>query len=271
MTPTDQRHLHYQGYRATPPLWRDGVLTEHRQIDLPSGPDKLLPTEKDLPRRLGKRTEAFVFHQLRNTPGIEWIADGLQIQENRRTVGELDALYYDQGTPVHLEVAYKFYLYDTLCEAADPLARWIGPNRKDNLSLKLRKLRERQFPLLHHSASQPYLTAYGLAADQCAQRVCCKGQLYLPYDDREVGIGPLNRACVAGFHLPFRELERLAGFRFYVPRKLDWLIVPHDGVRWLDHADAKLRINDDIREGRSPLVWWRSGEESVGRCFLTAW
>jgi len=152
--------LQYQGYRTTPPLWNKEVLTLYPQIELPDNPEHFLSKDGPLPQRLGKRVESFVYHQLRHSPGIEWITDGLQIQEDNRTVGELDALYYDHGTPVHLEVAYKFYLYDTLNEPADPLARWIGPNRKDNLSLKLRKMADRQFPLLHHPATQPYLAVH---------------------------------------------------------------------------------------------------------------
>lgn len=262
----------YLGYKATPPLWTtQQALLPSPQIKLPAGPSKIAPPPDQKNQRLGKLVETFVYHQIRSQPTVEWIADGLQIQQNNRTVGELDALYYDQGTPVHLEVAYKFYLYDTLAEYPDPLASWIGPNRKDNLSLKLQKLSRKQFPLLHHPAAATYLSGFGLTADRISQRVCVKGQLFLPYHQQSTDVGPLNPACVAGFHLPFRELSVLKAYDFFVPQKLDWLIVPHHDVAWLGFVAAKLQVGKDIGVGRSPLVWWRSPQGELGRCFMTAW
>lgn len=227
MNSPENHHQRYQGYRATPPLWAKQELLPHPQITLPTGPTEIAPAANQNKQRLGKLAESFVYHQLRSLPTVEWIADGLQIQQNNRTVGELDALYYDRGTPVHLEVAYKFYLYDTLAEYTDPLARWIGPNRKDNLSLKLKKLHSKQFPLLHHPAAATYLAGYGLTADHIEQRVCLKGQLFLPYDQQHIDLNPLNPDCVAGFYLSFQKLAVLEAYHFFVPRKLDWLIVPH--------------------------------------------
>lgn len=269
MIPPDTA-FHYEGYRTTPPLWREGVLTAYPQIELPEGP-KRFPPDRDPPRRLGKRVESFVYHQLRHAPGIEWITDSLQIQQNNRTVGELDALYYDHGTPVHLEVAYKFYLCDTLNEQTDPLARWIGPNRKDNLSLKLQKMAGRQFPLLYHPAADPYLRAHGLSAGAIQQRLCFKGLLFVPHDQTGTDPGPLNANCVAGFHLPFAQLSKLNKSLLFVPRKPDWLTVPHHDVPWLSFDEARNVIHGEVQTGRSPMVWWRAQNGRTGRCFVTAW
>jgi hypothetical protein len=177
----EEHTLRYRGYRATPALWTGDDVLGLQQISIPDefarGADVVAWNNQ----RLGKLVEEFVIHDLKATPSITWITESLQIQNEKLTLGELDALYYDQGTPTHLEIAYKFYLFDTLTTYGNPLAYWIGPNRKDNLSLKLTKLRNRQFPLLHNPITQPYLDHHGLEAGDIQQRVCFKGQLFLPY------------------------------------------------------------------------------------------
>lgn len=175
MNASTPHHLRYQGYCSTSPLWTQEDLTPYPQIQLPEEPVTSFPPEIPGKHRLRKLVETFVYHELKSLPAVQWIADGLQIQEGKRTVGELDALYYHDRGPIHLEVAYKFYLYGTLAEDPDPLARWIGPNRKDNLSLKLDKLRNRHPPLPQHPAAAAYLKKLGLSAEQVVQRVCLPG------------------------------------------------------------------------------------------------
>lgn len=260
------QYLRYQGYRSTPVLWKGELLPSAPQISLAPGSGP--PENQGLPRRLGKMVEAYLYHDLRQTPGIDWIADGLQIQENRRTVGEIDALYFEKGTPVHLEVAYKFYLHEALENPREPLDCWVGPNRKDTLGRKLKKLRTHQLPLLHHPATAPYLAAYGLRAEEIEQRVCCLGQLFLPYGQPVIDMAPLNPECIAGFHLPFAQLEALSDRQFYLPQKLDWLVKPHPAVAWLAYAEMLELLETEMAHGRSPMLWWRDSRGILGRCFV---
>jgi len=62
-------------------------------------------------------------------------------------VGELDCLILRDKKPIHLEVIYKFYLYDASVGDTE-IAHFIGPNRKDSLIEKLTKLQEKQLPIL---------------------------------------------------------------------------------------------------------------------------
>ncbi len=268
---TPDYRLRYEGYRATPPLWEQSESFPYPQISLGSESVHPLRTEPQTKQRLGKLVETFVYHDLQRLPGISWIADSLQIQENHRTVGEIDALYYDNGVPVHLEVAYKFYLFDTLTRHPDPLAQWIGPNRRDDLSRKLQKLRHRQFPLLSHPAAAPYLAEHGLRAHEIEQRICFRAQLFVPYHRQDLIIRPLNPDGAVGFHLPFRAMAALAEYHFFIPDKLDWLIAPHPKVAWLGYTDTESILTALIDQGRSPLLWWRSTSGELGRCFLTSW
>jgi len=265
---TDRR---YRGYRHTPQLLRSAVLPQYPPVELPAGPERYEAPPDQRHQRLGKLVETYVYHQLRSLESVQWIADSLQINLEQRTVGELDALYLDAGRPVHLEVAFKFYLYDTEAAYDDPLDHWIGPNRNDTLSLKLAKLAGRQFPLLRHPAAAKQLTEYGLVAAGITQRICFKGQLFIPFGRSDVELGPLNPACVAGYHLPFEEMGRLAGHRFYIPEKLDWLVEPYAEVTWLDFEVAQALVCAQIEQGRSPMVWWRSPQGEFGKCFLVGW
>lgn len=263
--------LRYQGYRATPPLWESLEVSPFRQIQLPVHPEKLDAAAQFRNQRLGKLVEEFVFFQLKKTPSVNWVFDSLQIQENKRTVGELDALYYDQDVAIHLEIAYKFYLYDTLEKHRNPLAHWIGPNRKDNLSLKLDKLRSKQFPLLHHPLTSPYLERLDLKASNLEQRLCFKAQLFVPYGWQAFDPLPLNPACIVGFYLSFDAITQLQDYQFFIPEKLDWLITPHHDVAWMDFSVASDHLKAAIDAGRSPMVWLRHPDGMLAKGFVVFW
>jgi len=261
----------YQGYLSTPLLWTSDQLFPFPQIELN---EQAKITDKGTVfkhQRLGKLVEEFAFHQLKTQPLVSWIGDNLQIQDGKRTVGELDALYYQGETPIHMEVAYKFYLYDTLETYDAPLAHWIGPNRKDSLSYKLAKLHRKQFPLLHHALTKTHLERYGLEASDIVQKTCFKAQLFLPYRNRAIDVSPLNVDCIAGFYISFRELQQFAAFEFFIPVKLDWLIAPHAGVDWMPYAEAVALLEVDIRNQRSPMVWVRGMNGEMGKGFVVFW
>jgi len=56
---------------------------------------------------------------------------------------------WENNKPIHLEIIYKFYLYDPSIGLTQ-LDHWIGPNRRDSLVKKLTKLKQKQLPLLYH-------------------------------------------------------------------------------------------------------------------------
>jgi hypothetical protein len=263
--------LRYEGFSQTPPLWGEETVSPFPQIKLVgSSPSGNVPVVFKN-HRLGKLVEEFAFHQLKDQDGITWIADNLQIRDNRRTVGEIDALYYDHNVPVHLEVAYKFYLYDTLEDHDHPLAYWIGPNRKDNLFYKLSKLHGKQFPLLHNALTKPYLDRYELAGDGIEQRLCFRAQLFVPYQNGNVNFGDLNPDCVVGNYLSHQKLALFKGLKFHLPAKLDWLVAPHHAVEWIGYQSFADEINRYVLEERSPLVWVRHGEGDFRRWFVVFW
>lgn len=265
---TQQR---YHGCLTTPPLWEGTTVSPFRQIALSLSPEPLEETAAFDQHRLGKLAEAFVFHALKKRSSVSWICDNLQMQQGKRTAGEIDALFYQQGQPVHLEVAYKFYLLDTLEEHHTPLAPWIGPNRKDRLVQKLEKLHRKQFPLLHSELAARYLERYGLTSGDLEQRLCFKAQLYLPYQQQELDIAPLNPDCIAGFYLTFSELQNFRNAAFFIPQKPDWLITPHPQVQWLPYPDACSMLKTAMDKKRSPMVWLKQRNGALLKCFVVFW
>lgn len=79
----------------------------------------------------------------------------------------------------------------------------------------------------------------------------------------------MKQDCVAGFHLPFRQLEVLRECELYIPAKHDWLLLPHATVDWLPYTTAATHIGELVQNGRSPLVWLRRSDGRLERCFTT--
>ena len=262
--------LRYQGYVVTPSLWKSNTVSQFKQIELKS--NSVIADNSTIfkNRRLGKLVEEFVFYQLKQQKNLTWICDNLQIQNGKQTVGEIDALYYKEDEPIHLEIVYKFYLYDSIENYNEPLAYWIGPNRKDRLLYKLDKLHNKQFPLLYNKSTKPYLESYNLDIKGISQQLCFKAQLFLPYQNKIIDVTPLNKDCITGFYISYDKIELFNTFEFYIPAKLDWLIVPHYNVNWINYNSALDKIEIDINNKRSPLVWVKQNEE-LSKCFITFW
>jgi hypothetical protein len=262
--------LRYQGYVATPTLWKDQTGFEFNQIELNLEAEAIDDSTLFKNKRLGKLVEEFVFHQLKQQDSVKWICDNLQIQNGKQTIGEIDALYYIEEQPIHLEIVYKFYLYDTHKDYNDPLASWIGPNRKDSFLYKLDKLHTKQFPLLQNELTEPYLKRYDLDIMTIKQQLCFKAQLFLPYQNRTINISPLNSDCIAGYYISYHKLKELNNFEFYIPSKLDWLVIPHHNVDWINYASALELIKTSINNERSPMIWIKQNE-TLSKFFITFW
>ncbi|BAO77306.1 DUF1853 family protein [Winogradskyella sp. PG-2] len=263
--------LRYKGYLATPPLWKDNDVSQYNQVILSDNSEIIDNSDKFKNKRLGKLVEEFVNHQIKQESAYTWICNNLQIQEGKQTVGEIDALYYFKDLPIHIEIVYKFYLYDTLKTYKSPLAYWIGPNRKDSLLYKLDKLHNKQLPLLHHKSTKAYLDNYNLKAKTIAQKLCFKAQLFLPHNNLSIDIKPLNPGCIIGYHITFNKIEVLKNYEFYFPEKLDWLVIPHLNVNWISYNLAIELIKNKINDRRSPLVWIKNNKDNLYKYFITFW
>src|SRR5690606_14715855 len=149
-------------------------------------------------------------------PQTTILCENLQVQQEKHTLGEMDALLLMNNQSIHLEIIYKFYVYDDSVGNTE-LEHWIGPNRKDSLVQKLDKLENKQLPLLYQSATLKSLEEYDLNMDQIKQQVLFKAQLFVPFNKSIPDFQFINPEAVYGFYIKKAELPEFKTCKFYLP------------------------------------------------------
>ena len=256
----------YFGFLQTPNLWKEHTVYQLKQLELDTNINAIsIAVDKQL--RLGKYVEQFVFFNLSQQQHIDLLANNIQIQQEKRTIGELDCIYKEKESIVHLEIVYKFYLYipDKNKEELNCL---IGPNKRDALIEKLVKLKDKQLQLLFHNSTKPYLQNLNISSNNVQQQVCFKAQVFLPFKSKNIILQELNKNCIAGFYLNINELENFKNCKFYVPIKKDWLLIPHKHVSWLSFTDFKAMAKPLLSNKYSPLCWLKKGNGQIEKFFL---
>jgi len=220
--------------------------------------------------RLGHVVERFVFNELQACNTIELLAENVQIKRDKVTIGEIDCLLKHSHTPIHLEIIYKFYLYDESVGASE-LEHWIGPNRKDSLIEKITKLKNKQLPLLYKPETEQVLNQLNLNIEEIQQHVYFKAQLFVPYSMIGIPLRTINNECIKGYYIHFNDLEQLKKCQFFIPSKLDWLTKVHDDVIWLDYNEGIKTIEESITQERAPLSWIKSENNFLQKVFVVWW
>ncbi|MFT5266553.1 MAG: hypothetical protein ACI8YQ_005318 [Polaribacter sp.] len=269
MTKDQLVQLQFDGYAQTPMLWEgelEGLNTFVNMVHR-TGHYSALDDTKHI--RLGKLIEQFVLFELGQNESISILKANVQIFKDQITIGELDCLHQYLDQYIHLEIVYKFYLYDP--SFPDELDRWIGPNRNDSLVQKLKKLREKQLPLLYAPETKTYMDKWGLDSSVFIQQLHFKAQLYVPIEMMGKEFSLVNNACVAGFYLLQNQLTDFQNHTFYIPGKLDWLVVPHSGVPWWPMDVFQEEISELLSAKKSPLCWMKSPEGEMSKFFVVWW
>lgn len=268
-----------QGFLNTPPLGDKAIFYGFTQFQFPGiqeteylSPAIEIP-ELDSNFVLGKRMEIFFDHLLKHSEKYEVIAKNLQIFKEKITLGELDFLVKDRitGTPYHIELVYKFYVYDPSIK--DPAARWIGPNRKDSLLHKLTKLEQQQLPLLYKEETREILKSYNLQINEIEQQVCFKASLFLPKNIKEPKTEDINKACFAGYWIRMGDFtaSEYGDKLFHAPTKQDWPRDPSTNEEWVTYKTIHFEVRELIQRKRSPLIWMKSGDKNFERFFVLWW
>lgn len=173
-------------------VFGDDLLSEHPSpitlnaayedffIELNKNPQQLHgfiePYSKGL---LGHYFEGLWLYFLSHAPGWQVLAHNIQVQDENRTLGELDILAkHVSGETYHFELASKFYLRAPQSRG-EHLSDWVGPNAHDKLSLKLTRLIEHQLPMLFREQCQNQLIQRQLPSIY-QQNIILKGNLFLP-------------------------------------------------------------------------------------------
>ena len=259
----------YEGFLKTPLLWKSEAIPNLVPFKIVSKSDKI-DIDIDEKLRLGKYVERLVSFQLEQQKSISILAENIQIQKDKITLGELDCLLLENNKPIHLEIIYKFYLYDASVGNSE-IEHFIGPNRKDSLIEKLTKLNDRQLPLLHTEACGKYLKTLDLNSENMEQQIYFKAQLFVPFSLQNIQLKTLNNDCVSGFYFNQKQLELFNTCKFYIPKKKDWLIIPHTNVDWLSFNEFKNIAKTYFTEKFSSLGWVKFNNGELKKIFLVWW
>ena len=260
--------LYYKGYIKTPLLWTDQLFGIQQYDVIGSNTIDFISQNKKV--RLGLLIEQFVFMSLKATTDTTVLASNIQVIEEKRTIGELDCLIIDHKQAIHLEVVYKFYLYDPKISGSE-IDKWIGPNRKDSLRQKLDKLKSNQMPLLGHPKTKEIIKEFGYDSDLFIQKSHFKGQLFLPFGLTSMNLAPLNKACIYGCYITLKQLVYFNKSSFYIPSKLDWLIEPNDNVFWMNIDDFTPLLMTFLNASKSPMCWIKDENNRIQKIFIVFW
>ncbi|MCM5663088.1 DUF1853 family protein [Galbibacter mesophilus] len=262
--------LQFRGYLNTPLLWEEGEIEGIKQFELTEKENLVLNRNVATNVRLGRRIEEFVSEELHQNKNIEVLLENHQIQQKKQTIGEIDCILKQNGQPVHLEIMYKFYLYDESV-GDSPIEHWIGTNRTDSFFKKINKLKNKQFPILFNENMLPTLERLQISPKDISQRVLFKAQLFIPFQKKNVQFGPFNEACLQGFYIRLHELKQLKDCKFYKPTKMNNLVAIQTQVEWMNYPNFLEKIIPIIESRGAPLCWIKYPNGVLEKFFVVWW
>lgn len=219
--------------------------------------------------RLGHLAEKVVSELIKASTNYNVLYENIQLIENKKTIGEIDFIITNKETAqlIHLELAYKFYLYDPKI-SNNPINNWTGPNRKDSLTEKLEKLKSKQFPLLYLDAVKTMLG--NLNIQSISQKLCLLPSLFIPYEYNE-NLNPVYKKSIKGYYIDFEKFINAnhTNKKYYIPTKTAWGIDPSENKTWNDFESIKAYITICIQERQAPLCWQKKGDSY--QSFFVVW
>ncbi|WCC41334.1 DUF1853 family protein [Tenacibaculum finnmarkense] len=273
--------LQYEGFLKTPFLWNGKGVFDLQQFEINATKTASFLVEITKIPRLGKLVERFVSFEFKQDKRLQIIAENIQIQQEKITLGELDCLLLKDKKPIHVEIIYKFYLYDNSeknLEEKNELERWIDPNKKDSLVQKLTKLKEKQLPLLYSKQCENYLKTLNLEAKNLEQELYFKAQLFVPLNDfkqenhkENIKFPLINNDCIIGFYVTLQQLNQFKDYKFYIPTKHNWLVQPHSNTNWLNFNDFITNLQPLLSQERAPLCWLKKSNGELLKFFVIWW
>lgn len=178
--------------------WRSAHLTWFEELDMYPIPMGNFLTTQLQTTRLGMYAEKLLHFYFLHAPGFELLVANEQIPPTGVTESEIDFCVQWKGRILHIELAVKFFLETSGKE-------WVGPNRRDSLAQKWKKMSALQIP----TARQALVERYG---DSVESFVMLKGYFFRHLDTQ-------NWWCTYAEILQ----QDLDGARFAFPEKSEWL------------------------------------------------
>ena len=221
---------------------------------------------------LGKQAEFLFEAYIASHPQWELIISNIQIQDGKLTIGELDYIIQNKTSEqlFHVELACKFYLFrpskTNIFES-----QWIGPNLKDTLHDKVKKLQQHQFPLLHTTQAKQLLNEHQIKVGNITQASCIKAQLFIPKNITSIQFSLEYQKCIAGYYINHSQLQLSKNAMYALPPKKEWLL-PYKEIT-TPFESAKIteeKIKECISKQQSPLVY-ELVYNTWTRFFVTWW
>ena len=261
------------GFLNTPPLWENKQF-DIQQFEFPiTEVNSFHPTAIPGNLRFGHQME-YVFKQLiEHSETYDIVLHNLQVWQGKRTLGEIDFILKDTNRDklIHVELSYKFYIIDP--EVSDPIQSLIGPNKRDKFSIKMEKMKSKQFPLLHSVEGAKALKDKGIDHSEIEHQSCFKAQLFQAYGSVDVKLGTLNQNCLAGYWLRFDEFKKseFVKAQFYMPSKSEWVTQVQDQVEWKSHVEIMIDLVKRLKKESAPMLWMKKESGVVEKIFVVWW
>ncbi len=263
----------FLGFINTPFLFKELYGLNQIELDI-NRINKFDFTKLTVPDNLslGRRIERFFEFYMNQSKNYDLIKSNIQIIKDKETLGELDFLLYDKRAKkyLHIEQIYKFYLYNP--SLPNEIDRYIGPNQNDTLAKKLTKLKNKQLPLLFKDETKKYLN--GINTNTIEQKVCFKGNIYVPMSFQNKNIPIINNSCIKGFYINYEEFLKQKHFKeyeYFLPKRNDWIIDSNTNDIWKTFDEIVGGIGLLLNHRKSPLVWLKEKKENKTQSFFITW
>jgi len=220
--------------------------------------------------RLGHLAETVVSGLIKASTNYNVLYENVQMLKGKKTIGELDFIIENESSKelIHLELAYKFYLYDPGI-SSETINNWIGPNRNDSLTKKLEKVKSKQFPLLKNESSTSIFDNIDLG--KVSQALCLLASLYIPSESKEI-FSPAYDKAIQGYYLNIEKFMSLnhSEKSYYLPSKTAWGIEPSENKTWTSLNDIEQQLKRSMKDKRAQLCWQKS-KDSYTSFFIVWW
>ncbi len=228
-------------------LSRERLLVRHFLVAF----EELYPKREDS-RRLGRWYETLMALCFGSLYG-EGMFHGVQIQNQRQTIGELDFLLKTpEGHWLHIEVGLKFYIYGAGAGERARLSDYRGARGIDRLDTKFDMLARRQLTLPQKSPAIRSLANLGVDAGVLASFAWLQGCLFYPV----CGVPEFLPALMEPGHLQgkwlrLKHLLNLLNDRdqnqlWVVSGRRDWMVLEHPLENTVQTEELPVRLREGL-------------------------
>jgi len=236
-----------------------------------------VPFTEEIPPSLvlGKRAERFFDFAIKQSSRYQMKAQNLQVIHEKKTLGEFDFFVEDleKRSSLHIELVYKFYLFDPSVSQEEELKCWIGPNRKDSFLRKINRLKTHQLPLLFRKESEEILQQQQINSRKLKQKVCFKANLFVPKAFIKTIYELINPNAIVGYWMHLHEFtkEEFGEDSYFSPQKKDWPVHPKHQEKWKEYESILQEINYLFKHQKAAFIWRKKADNSLERFFVVWW